>query len=285
MASIPPKIAFFGTPDFAVRILDVLERRDFTPAVIITAPDKPKGRKLVMTPPPVKLWAEKRERTVLQPMRLDQAFLDTLASHECDLFIVAAYGKIIPEALLALPAHGTLNVHPSLLPLLRGSSPIESAILEGLDETGVTIMVLDRELDHGPIIAQVRLPLDGTEKAGDLERALADMGAELLAESIPGWIESAITAEEQKHDDATFTKKIKKEDGLLDLATDPLTNWRKFRAYDMWPGTYFFATKKNGAQIRVVIKDAAFENGIFTVTRVIPEGKKEMPYEDFLRGL
>ena len=293
-APTTPRVVFFGTPRFAAIVLDELVAAGYLPVLIVTAPDKPKGRKLVLTPSEVKVWANAHHIPVLTPEKLqDELFAQELKKAGGDLFLVAAYGKIIPKAVLDIPKHGTLNVHPSLLPKFRGPSPIESAILSDEDHTGTSIMVLDEAMDHGPIVAQRLFEGSATTeahpslawppKADTLTDALAHEGGKLLAESIPTWIMTG-NATPQDHTHATFTKKITKEDGLIDLARDPLLNYKKIRALD----AYFFV-ERGGKQIRVRITDAAYrelpgERGELILTRVIPEGKKEMPYADFLRG-
>ncbi len=280
MHTSKPKIAFFGTPDFAVIILSELKKKGIIPELIITAPDKPKGRGMKLTPPPVKVWAEENNIEYIQPEKLDPDFLYRLKTTNYRLFIVAAYGKILKKEILKIPRHGTLNVHPSLLPKFRGPSPIEGAILRGEKETGVTIMLLDEEMDHGGIIKNEKLKIKSDIKAPELEKELARMGGKLLAEIIPQWLEGKIKAHEQDHTQATYTKKITKEDGLIDPTGDGETNWRKFRAFYGWPGTYFF-TKKKGKKIRVIVKDASFEKGEFIIHRVLPEGGHELDYEIF----
>lgn len=281
-----PRFAFFGTPEFAAIILDELAMKGFVPAVVVTAPDAPKGRKLVLTPSEVKVWAAARNIPVLTPKSLrDGTFRALIAPYDCELFIVAAYGKIIPKDILEIPKHGTLNVHPSLLPKFRGPSPVESAILSSEAGTGVTIMLLDEELDHGPIVAAeeyTRAPWP--PKGSALTEALAHNGGRLLATVIPDWIHGLIFPAPQKHDNATFTKKITKEDGLIELSDDPLLNYKKILAYDGWPGAYFFVEHKE-RRIRVRITEAHLEHGNLILDRVVPEGKKEMPYEAFLRGV
>lgn len=273
------KFVYFGTPEFAVTVLNQLAYAGFVPILVVTAPDKPQGRKLVVTPPPVKVWAEQHAVPVLQPEKLDAAFLAQLKDSNADLFVVASYGKILKKEVLDMPKYGTLNVHPSLLPKYRGSSPIEAPILNGDTETGVSIMLLDEQMDHGPIIVQQSVPLTENSTGPELENKLATLGGELLAATIPGWIDGTIRSTEQDHSQATFTKKVKKEDGLIDLSDDPIQNYRKFRAYQDWPRTYFIHDNK-----RVVVTKAKLEDGIFTIENVIPEAKKEMPYEDFSRG-
>ncbi len=281
------QFVFFGTPDFAVGVLEELEKKNLLPSLVITAPDKPQGRGLTLTPPPVKVWAEARKISILQPEKLNEEFLNELKKQNWDLFVVAAYGKIIPKNVLDFSEHGTLNVHPSLLPRLRGASPVQSAILSE-EKTGVTIMQIDEEMDHGPIVAQrERVIKDFTSnppRGSELESDLAHFGGELLAEVIPEWISGKITPAPQDHTHATFCKKITKEDGLIDLASDPLENLRKIRAFDVWPGAYFFYTSAE-KRIRVRITDAEIREGEFRLLRVVPEGKKEMSFEDFSRGM
>jgi len=275
------KIAFFGTPNFAVEILEELKKGEILTDLIITNEDKPQGRKLIVTPPPVKIWGEENDIEVFQPKKLDSESLKKLKDY--DLFIVAAYGSILPKEILDIPKHGTLNVHPSLLPKFRGSSPVESAIMEGDKETGVSIMLLDELMDHGPIVDAQVIELNGEEKGSELETKLAKLGGQILAEIIPSWIAGEIDPQEQEHNQATYTQKIKKSDGLIDLDDDPELNYRKIRAFDGWPGTFFFV-KKDDKEIRVIIKEATLRNGELKILRVIPEGKKEVDYEVLLKN-
>ncbi len=280
---------FWGTPKFAQIILDELESRGFVPKLVIAGEDKPKGRHLIVTPPETKIWAEKRGIKILQPKTLrDPGIVDAIKNEApqgiWDLFIVASYGKIIPKELLAMPRKGALNVHPSLLPKLRGPSPISEAIIRE-KETGVTIMLLDEEMDHGPIVAQERIEiLDWPPENKILESELAHAGGLLLAKTIIPWLKGEIREKEQEHDKATYSKKIKKEDVIIDLKDDPETNLRKIRAYsnNLNPYTNIKVNKKD---IRLIIKKARVENGKLIIERVIPDGKKEMDFEDFKRGL
>lgn len=289
----PLRIAFFGTPHFAVDILNALVNAHISPSVIVTTPDTHQGRGLVLTSSPVKVWAEEKEIPVLQPttLRLEKTSdqdRDVLYNSEWDLFIVASYGKLLPQSLLDIPRYGTLNVHPSLLPLYRGASPIRSAILEdNPDAVGVSIMLLDSGMDTGPILAQGRVTLE--RETGEwpphaevLEKLLAHEGGELLVEVIPLWIDGTITPEPQDHTRATLSQKIQKEMGRIDMAADPYQNFLKIRALEGWPGTFFFV-EKEGKQMRVKITDATFTNGTLTILSVIPEGKKEMLFSDFIQ--
>ncbi len=276
-------LIFWGTSPFSVGVLEALKEYGITPSLIITAPDKPRGRNLIVTPPPTKTWAQQNNISVLQPEKLDASFIDRLSDVGCQLFIVASYGKIIPKGILDIPKHEALNVHPSLLPRLRGASPIQSAILTE-DKTGVTIMLIDEKMDHGPIVAQKEIPISPWPlKASVLEPMLAHEGGRLLAETIPRWISGEIKTHEQEHDMATYTKKFTKEDGVIDLLGDPMANFRKIQAFDVWPKAYFFTTR-HGKKIRVTITDAEFVEGKLLINKVLPEGKREMGYNDFLRG-
>ncbi len=281
-----PRIAFFGTPDLAVLVLEGLHSAGFTPHVIVTNQDAPQGRKMILTPPPAKVWAQSHGVFVLQPqsLRTDDTVEKYLTAEKIDLIIVAAYGKIIPPGILSIPKHGTINVHPSLLPRFRGASPIRSAILNDERETGVSIMLLDVELDHGPILAQkeIAIQIDAWPLRGkELDRILGEAGASLLVETIPKWIQGEITPIDQNHNEATFCTKITKEMGELDLTADPYQNLLKIRAFDGWPGTFFFH-ERDGKRIRIKVAEAHIENGELKITRIIPEGRNEMDYENFI---
>ncbi len=282
-----PIIAFFGSPQIAVWVLDAMEREGLTPTLVITNPDTPQGRKMVVTPTPVAMWAEERGIKTLKVSSLhDSGVQEELRNSGCNLFVVAAYGKIIPQAILDIPEFKTINVHPSLLPKLRGASPIRSAILEDMNPTGVSIMILTAGLDEGPILAQeeVTIPQNEWPMYGNkLDELLAKKGGELLMRSIPLWIEGKILPQEQVHEGATYSKKITKEMGLINLEEDAHTNLLKIRAFDGWPGTYFFQ-EKDGKKIRIKIIDAHIEDTRLVITRVIPEGKREMDWNDFIKN-
>lgn len=277
---------FFGTPELSVRVLEELARVGLVPGLIVASPDKPQGRKLVLTPPPTKRWAEAHSIPVIQPrtLKTDEG-IGELLKKQYDFFVVAAYGKIIPQRVIDLPKKGVINVHPSLLPKFRGASPIRTQILADDRDTGVSIMLIDADMDHGPILSQIRVPIASWPlSALELEETLAKAGGAELARVIPLWMNDGIKPQEQDHNLATFTAKIEKEHGLLDLSNDSYQNFLKIQAYRGWPGTYFM-TEKNGKPLRVIIKDAVYENGTLRLTRVVPEGGKEMAYEDFQRGV
>lgn len=275
-------IAFWGTPELTITILDALEASGFTPTVIITGPDRAVGRGLVMTPPAPKIWAHTRNIPVLQPEKVDEVFLQTLHVFNLDLSVVVAYGKILPQEAIDLSKLGTLNVHYSLLPRWRGATPVESAILAGDIETGVCIQQMVYKLDAGDVHMQEGVVIGEHEAAPALRARLNIIGANLLINTIQS-IQNK-TASSIPQDESAVTKcgKIKKEDGLIDPNGDPIQNDRKFRAYYGWPGVYYFIEKDN-KQIRIKITDAILENGSWKILKVIPEGKKEIPYQEFLK--
>jgi methionyl-tRNA formyltransferase len=278
------RFAFFGTFPLAEAVLDELESAGFTPSLIVAGGDIRDTRTKEMIFPPEKKWALDRSIAVVQPEKIDSDFIESLARESWDVFVVASYGKILPKKLLDIPRRGTINMHPSLLPRLRGPSPIRSAILNNEKSTGVSIMLLDEKMDHGPLIAQKKVTIDPWPPHGyDLDIHLAKEGGLLLSKILRQWVDGDIEAHEQNHDVATYCKIFTKEDGLLDLNDDPYTNLLKIRAYEGWPGTYAFF-KKDSKEIRVKIIDAHVEKNRLMIDRVIPEGKKEMSYEEFLRG-
>jgi len=293
--------AFFGSAHFSIYVLDELEKAGMRPSLIITTSDKPSGRGLALTPTPVKTWAIERGIPVLDPAKLDANFIIQLkqkneaknAGEKIETFIVAAYGKIIPQAVLDIPKYKTLNVHPSLLPNYRGASPLQSAILDDAKKTGVTIMRIDELMDHGPIVAQKEITIDQWPTYEVFEETMAREGGKLLAETLPKWVSGIIAEQPQNHSVATFTKKITKEDGLIDFAVDPYVNFRKIQAYHQWPTAYFFTEKKekkerSDTKIRVKITQARWEKatennaGKLIIEKVIPEGKSETDAKPYL---
>lgn len=285
------KIAFFGTDEFSVFVLEELKNAGIIPDLIVTTPDRPKGRKLVLTPCEVKVWADENKIETLQPEKLDDNFISKIKKYECELFLVASYGLIIPNSVLKLPKYKALNVHPSLLPKYRGATPIETAILNNDKETGVTVMRMDEKMDHGPILDQEVLYFENWPDKMEVLEKLARDGGRILAQIIPEWILGNIDEQEQEHNLATFTEKIEKSDGELNLEDDPYLNFLKYKAYKPWPGTFFFKDGK-----RMKITEAEFipsrhpepepkneardsgSRGKFIIKKVIPEGKKEILY-------
>lgn len=254
---IPPsknlKFVFFGSSSFSSYVLDELEAKGFHPAFIVDSAKDP------------------------LPM-------NRLKEIDADVFIVASFGKILPKELIEMPKHKTLNVHPSLLPQLRGPAPIQGAIL-GLGEAGVTIMRIDEKMDHGPVLAQAKVSLaPWPDHYRTVEEKLGRAGGMMLAKLLPKWVKGEILEKPQDDATASYIKLVKKEDGLLDLNEPAENNLRKVMAYSTWPGAYLFFKNKKGKEIRLIIKDAKIERGEFLPTRVIPEGKREMNWQDFLRG-
>lgn len=282
-----PSFIFFGTSEYAVGVAEILHTHGFIPLLVVTRPDQPKGRGLKLTPPPAKVWAEEKKISVIQPEKLDGDIVAALALKKADVFIVVAYGKIIPESVLNIPPHKTINVHFSLLPKYRGASPIQSQILADDRNAGTTIMLVDKELDHGPIIAQSEVEVNPWPPTStELSNRLIQESGELLAKILPDYVSEKIKPVRQDESKATFTKKIEKEDGAITLGDDPYKNYLKFQALSGWPGTYFFA-EVGGKRTRIIIKKASFQDGRFTIETIVPEGKKETDYKTWrkIQGL
>lgn len=285
------KIAYFGGEPLGVPVLDILKIHGLVPELIVASPDRPAGRNLVMTPPRVKVWAEENGVTVIQPENLkDKSELSALLDTKWDLFIVVAYNHILPEWLLEIPQFKSINLHPSLLPKLRGPSPIRSAILKDKkDEVGVSVIVLDKEMDHGPIVASEPLTIEDNDWPMNgilLDTKLTQLGANLLARIIPDWLEGKITPTEQDHSLATYTEKFTKGQG--ELVIEPNNLPQKDEAYEMYlkicafagiGGTYFFYNDK-----RIKITSAKLQNEKLVIEKIIPEGKGETDFDLWLQN-
>ncbi len=277
------KIIFFGTPDFGVIILEELIKNNYNPVLVITAPDKPVGRKHVLTPPPVKKIAEKYNVIVTQPEKIKEVAIE-IKNLNPDLIICAAYGQIIPKEILEIPKHGCLNIHPSLLPKYRGASPIQTVILNGDKETGVTIILMDEKMDHGLIIAQTKYKIPDDINYKELDSALAKQGAHLLVKILPKWINGEIEAKAQDESNATYTKVLKKEDGKIEWKKSAEEIERQIRAFCPWPGTFAFIKHKNKI-LRVKILEAGIsKEKKLIIKKLQPEGKKIMTLEEFKKG-
>jgi methionyl-tRNA formyltransferase len=278
------KIAFFGTPPFTASFLNMLNDHGYTPSIIVTNPDRPSGRGMTLQSPLPKVWGQEHSISVLQPEKIDQDFIDSLGAW--DLFVVVAYGKILPEPLINLPKYGTLNVHYSLLPKYRGATPVESAILNGDQTTGVVIQQMRYKLDTGPIVAQkeINVALDDTTLS--LREKLNTEALVLLPEVLKNIENGRVELKEQSEDATSHCKKISKEDGEISLTDDPITLDRKWRAYQPWPGLYFFLPAQAGQDSkRIKITKAHFKNNQFIIDEVIPENGKKMPYDTFVSSL
>jgi len=275
------KFAFFGTPDIASQTLDILFESGYTPSIIITSPDAPSGRGMQIHESPVSIWAQKHTIKCLKPEKIDESFINNFEELNIDLSVVVAYGKILKEELINTPRLGTINIHYSLLPKYRGASPLESCLLNGDTETGVSIQQMVFKLDSGPILAEEKIQINIDDTKNNLKDKLITLGGNLLSKIIPQILDKNINQIDQKESDATYCKKINKEDGEIDIYGNPKENYNKYRAFYGWPGIYFFTTKYD-KKIRIKVKDASYENDLFIIKRVTPEGKKEIDFEDLL---
>lgn len=272
--------AFFGTDIFSVKTLETLKERGYIPSLIITSPSKPQGRKQIITAPPVKVWADHKSIPTLQPEKFTRdVALDLIHRGPFDFFITASYGAIIPEFILDIPVYGAFNIHPSRLPFLRGPSPLQTAILNDMQDTGVSVMKMDDKMDHGDIVCFEQLhhgllPHSWPPTTEELGLILFSRGAHILADHIPHILNCTLKTDAQDHTLATFTKFIEKKDAEIKLSDDPYKNFLKFKAYHTWPRAFFFdeSGKRN------VITDAEYVDGKFVVKKVIPEGKSEQVY-------
>ena len=294
-----------GTPAFAVPVLERLLGAGHEIVGVYTQPDKPAGRGKKMQPPPVKEFAEAQGLHVLQPGSLKGTVAqEQFAALAPDAAVVAAYGKLLPAAVLDAPRLGCLNIHPSLLPRHRGASPVATAILEGDETTGVTVMLLDEGLDTGPLLAQASTPIGPDEGTPALTRRLFDMGADLLIEALPELDAGRLKPQRQDEAQATLSKRLSREDGHIGWKVSADDIARKVRAYHPWPGTFTAwgdktvklleatatarivgDTRKPGT---VTVVDGQIEvvtgYGSLAVTRLQLEGRKAVSATEFLAG-
>lgn len=303
---------FFGTSQFGAIILERLFRAHIVPLLVVTTPDKPAGRKQLLTPPPVKVTAQEFGIPVIQPEKLDQDTRYKIQDTNPDLIIVASYGKILPQELLDVPKQGSLNVHPSLLPMYRGSAPVQAALLNGDEKTGVTIMLMDEKMDHGMILVQTEFPIGNVLFAyPELHDKLAEIGGDLLAKTIPLWVAGKIRATPQDDSKATYTRQLIKEDGRIDWSKPAVYIERQVRALQPWPGTFCkikaqSQKSKNTKQNLKILKADVIENmqgqpgktflapgkklGVYTgngallIEELQLEGKKPVSSKEFLLG-
>jgi len=235
------RIVFMGTPDFASAILESLCKEKYEIVACITQPDKPMGRHMKLTPPSAKITALSHGIPVFQPNSLrTEEFLLLLKSWEPDLIVTAAYGKILPATVLSVPEIGCLNVHASLLPKYRGAAPVQWALLSGDKETGITIMKMDAGMDTGDILTRRLYPVDPDIHTNQLMNELSAVGAELLLETLPGYLAGTIKPVPQDHRLATLSPPIRKEQGLIDWNQSAQTIHNQIRALSSWPGAYTF---------------------------------------------
>ncbi|MEZ4732474.1 MAG: methionyl-tRNA formyltransferase [Caldilineaceae bacterium] len=302
------RIIFMGTPAFAVPSLRALQeqaaQQNWDVVAVVTQPDRPAGRGKKVVASPVKQYAVAQGLPVLQPasLRKEPAAVDALRDLRPDLFVVAAYGQILRKEVLAIPTHGPINVHASLLPAYRGASPITAALLDGLTETGISIMLMDEGMDTGPVLAQAQTPIAPAETAATLGDRLAEQGAQLLVATLPAWLAGAITPTPQAElpGDPSLCRLIRKEAGQIDWQQPAVVIERMTRAYVPWPSAY---TTWRGEtfkiwQAAVIAGQAApglvvqtadgvavgTGDGLLRLVTVQPAGKRQMEMRSFLNG-
>lgn len=244
------RVVFMGTPEFSVPSLAELVAADYDVVGVVTQPDRPSGRGRKLEPSPVKRFAVEHGLTVLQPetLRPPEAVAE-LASLHPDVIVVAAFGQILRPAVLALPPHGCINVHASLLPRWRGAAPVQAAILAGDQVTGSTIMLMDEGMDTGPVLSQAALAVHSDETAGNLTARLSQHGAWLLADTLPRWLAGELAPQPQDSSLATLCRPVRKEQGVVDWSRPAVEIARAVRAYDPWPGA---SSTWNGVPLKVV---------------------------------
>ena len=299
------RLVFMGTPDFAAASLEALLKSDDSVAGIITQPDRPKGRGQILTPSPVKLLAQREQIPLLQPLKMkDPEFLQALAGWKPDLITVAAYGRILPPAILSLPSSGCINVHASLLPKYRGASPIQWAIVNGETKTGITTMLLDEGMDTGAMLLQEAVPITLDDTADTLSQRLAELGGRLLVETIAQLKAGTLVPRPQDASQATLAPLLKKEDGAIDWALPAPDLVNRVRGLSPWPGAYTTltggdrwtiwralalpdpVTEPPGIVIAVTNKaiHVATGEGVLAVTELQPANSRRMAVPQYLAG-
>lgn len=288
------KIVYFGTPDFAVEPLKALVENGYDVCAVVTREDKPKGRGYGMQPTPVKEEALRYGIQVIHPVKMkDESFLDGLKAMQPDLFVVVAYGRILPKVLLDIPKYGCINVHASLLPSYRGAAPIQWAVIDGLSETGVTTMMMDEGLDTGDILKQYKIKLADDETGGSLFDRLALLGGEAIIDTVRDLEAGKLTPVKQGETDTDYARMLTKADGNIDWSKSAAEIERLIRGLDPWPSAY---TSLNGKTLKIwkaEISDTCDPDnplcfktgdGYLYAKEVQLEGKKRMNAEAFLLG-
>ncbi len=300
------RVLFMGTPEFAVPPLEKLVQEQWPVVAVYTQLDKPggRGRSIIMSP--VKMVALGFGLTVVQPDSLkEREAVEKLAGFQPDVVVLAAFGQILPQTVLDIPRYGCLNIHPSMLPKYRGASPVAAAILSGDLVTGVTIMLMDRGLDTGPILVQEKMAISPQDTTGSLLVKLSHMAAQMLPGLLQRWTAGEITPKPQNETEATYSATIKKEDGEIDWHLPAADIWRRVRAFQPWPGAY---TSWGGKRLEIIeavalpgkgehrlgqvvalnrpeaVFGVSTGDGILGVIKVQLQGKRAMPAVDFLRG-
>jgi len=304
MSDIVKKVVFMGTPDFAVPILEKLITSEYDVVLVVTQPDRPKGRKKKLTPPPVKIAAERADIPLFQPEKLSREY-EQIVELQPDLIVTAAYGQLLPGAVLDSPKYGCINVHASLLPELRGGAPIHYAILEGKKETGITIMYMVKKLDAGDILSQTTIRIEDDDHVGTLHDKLADVGAHLLMDTMPKLFAGEITPEKQDEQKATYAPNIKRSQEKIDWTEDNITVYNHIRGLHPWPVAYTtydgqplkiwwgtadkkYYEGKPGEIVDIIEKDACIvlcgNNRGVRITEIQPAGKRRMTVAQYLLG-
>lgn len=302
------RIVFMGSPEFAVPGLERLAADGYDIAAVYTQPDRPAGRGRAMTFSPVKKAALTLGLAIFQPEKLTSPeIIADLAEFHPEVIVVAAYGQILPKAVLEMPPYGCINIHPSLLPRHRGASPVAATIMAGDEFTGVTIMKMDEQLDTGPVLSQARIPIAGEDNTGTLTQKLAIIASHLIKDTIIQWVSGEISARPQSETGATYSSQLNKEDGQINWHMPATDIWRRVRAYQPWPGAYTYLAGKRlkiimgfplpwsevvepgqVVDIRHICARGAFGvgtgDGVLGVSLVQLEGKKITPARDFLSG-
>jgi methionyl-tRNA formyltransferase len=298
------RIVFMGTPEFAVPSLEALLKSDDQVVGIVTQPDRPKGRGQVLTPPPVKLIAQREDIPFLQPVKIKvPEFRAALAAWRPDLIAVTAYGRILHSPILTLPPMGCVNVHGSLLPKYRGAAPVQWAVINGEAETGITTMMMDEGMDTGAMLLQASLPIFPEDTAGSLAPRLAALGGKLLVETIARLKAGTITPQPQNHALATLAPPLKKEDGVIDWTTSANNIANRARGLSPWPGAYTYigserwmvwsATQSPGkpdvvpGTIIEVTKQSiqvATGDGVLALKEIQPSNSKRLTVAQYLAG-
>ncbi|MFM9330208.1 methionyl-tRNA formyltransferase [Paenibacillus mesotrionivorans] len=302
------RIIFMGTPDFAVPSLQVLLEEGYQVVLAVTQPDRPKGRKRVLTPPPVKEAALRAGIPVFQPERIRrEEAIRQVAEYKPDLIVTAAFGQFLPKAVLEMPRYGCINVHASLLPKYRGGAPIHHAVMAGEAETGVTLIYMAEGMDTGDMISRVAIPIRDEDNTGILFDKLAREGAELLRRTLPELLAGRIQAEPQKHEEAILSPNIRREDEFVDWNRPARMVWNHIRGLSPWPVA---STTWNGENFKLwaaripeaaqaggtpalpgtvlAVEDQGIlvmaQDGPVLLTEVQPAGKKAMPVSQFRMG-
>ena len=298
------RIVFMGTPEFAVPSLEALLKSDDRVVGIVTQPDRPRGRGQRLSPSPVKVIAQRESIPLLQPTKMkDPSFMAELSGWKPDVIAVAAFGRILPPAILSLPSRGCINVHGSLLPKYRGAGPIQWALINGETETGITTMLMDEGMDTGAMLLQATMAIGPDDTAGSLSSRLADLGGCLLVETLAQLKAGTLTPRPQDHGQATLAPLLKKEDGAINWAMSATSIANRIRGLTPWPGAYTFlkterltisrsvaldeATTLAPGQIIALTKDAihvATGEGVLAIRELQPANGRRMPAAQYLAG-